>query len=121
MLLREAGGEVLEPLPCAVICTSATAFDPPTSLVLEVFTPGISSAMLKCVRPDGMVSMTSLLMTCCCRTPWTSTTGDSPVTVIVSSSAPTRSSAFTLAVNEPASSMPSRRDVLKPGSVKVTE
>ena len=50
----------------------------------------------------------------------TSTMGVSPVTVIVSSSDPTRISASTLAVNEPASTTPSRFTVLKPPSVKVT-
>ena len=50
----------------------------------------------------------------------TSTTGDSPVTVTVSSSAPTFISAATVSVTEPASSMPSRLTVLNPGSVKVT-
>ncbi len=46
--------------------------------------------------------------------------GDSPVTVIVSASSPTRSSALTVAVNVPVSSMPSRLKVLNPGSVNVT-
>ena len=50
----------------------------------------------------------------------TSTSGVSPVTVIVSSSAPTRRSASIFAVNEPASTTPSRLTVLKPGSVNVT-
>ena len=49
----------------------------------------------------------------------TSTTGDSPVTVMVSVTAPTLSSTLTVAVNEPVSSMPSRLNVLNPGSVKV--
>ena len=44
-----------------------------------------------------------------------STSGLAPVTVTVSSSAPTRMSAFTVAVNPPVSSMPSRLTVLKPG------
>ena len=46
--------------------------------------------------------------------------GVSPVTVTVSSIAPTRSSAFTAAVATPVSSMPSRFTVEKPGSVNVT-
>ena len=46
--------------------------------------------------------------------------GLAPVTVTVSSSAPTFMSAFTVAVNPDVSSMPSRLNVLKPGSVKVT-
>lgn len=49
-----------------------------------------------------------------------STTGASPVTVIVSSSAPTRISASTPTVAAPASVMPSRSTVLNPGRLKVT-
>ena len=50
----------------------------------------------------------------------TSTTGVSPVTVIVSATAPTFISALTLAVNEPVSATPSRFTVLNPGRLKVT-
>jgi hypothetical protein len=42
------------------------------------------------------------------------------VTVIVSSTEPTRSSALTVAVSEPVNSIPSRWTVLKPGSVNRT-
>ena len=65
--------------------------------------------------------MRSLLIVVCRRTLCVSTIGVSPVTVIVSASAPTFRSAFTAAVNEPVSSMPSRFTVLKPVSVNVTE
>src|SRR5678816_806950 len=51
----------------------------------------------------------------------TSTIGDSPVTVIVSSSEPTRRSALTVLVNVPVSSIPSRLTVLSPVNVNVTE
>ena len=51
----------------------------------------------------------------------TSTTGDSPVTVIVSSRPPTRISTGMVSVCEPVNSMPSRFTVLKPGSVTVSE
>src|SRR6476620_6368171 len=51
---------------------------------------------------------------------WTSTIGASPVTVMVSSTVPTRSSAFTAATNDPVSSMPSRRTLEKPVSEKFT-
>ena len=64
--------------------------------------------------------MISASSTCWRAVFWTSTTGDSPVTVIVSSTAPTRISALTDAVNVPVSSTPSRRTVLNPGSVMVT-
>ena len=49
-----------------------------------------------------------------------STMGDSPVTVMVSSSVPTLRSALTLAVKSEVSSMPSLTTVPNPGSVKVT-
>jgi hypothetical protein len=49
-----------------------------------------------------------------------STSGVSPVTVIVSSTAPTCMSALTAAVNPAVRTMPSRRKTVKPGSVKVT-
>ncbi len=47
---------------------------------------------------------------------WTSTIGDSPVTVTVSVTSPTRSSTFTVALNDPVSSIPSRFTVVKPCS-----
>ena len=56
----------------------------------------------------------------CLRTFWVSTSGVCPLTVMVSSSDPTRRSALTFAVNPAESSMPSRITVVKPGSVKVT-
>ena len=71
-------------------------------------------------RADGIAVMRSLLIVVCLRTLWVSTIGVSPVTVIVSASAPTFRSALTVAVNEPVSSMPSRLTVLKPVSVNVT-
>ena len=64
--------------------------------------------------------MTSLSIVISRRALCTSTIGDAPVTVTVSCTAPTRISASTVAVNEPVSSMPSRRDVLKPASENVT-
>ena len=51
---------------------------------------------------------------------WTSTRGLAPVTVIVSVTAPTRSSALMVAVKFPVISTPSRRTLLKPVSEKVT-
>ena len=58
--------------------------------------------------------MASLVVFC------VSTMGDSPVTVTVSSSAPTLMSALTFAVKPDVSSMPSRLTVANPASVKVT-
>jgi hypothetical protein len=50
----------------------------------------------------------------------TSTVGAWPLTVIVSATLPTVRSAFTVAVNVPRSSIPSRLTVLNPASVNVT-
>jgi hypothetical protein len=94
-------------------------FVPPTSCWF-VDTPGTRTARLFCNRPDGTASMMSLSSTRCCAVEDTSTTGASPETVIVSSRPPTRSSAFTVALNDPVSSMPSRLTVEKPGRLNVT-
>ena len=51
---------------------------------------------------------------------WTSTIGLSPVTVTVSSSVPTRMSAFTVETKSAGNSSCSRLNVLKPARVKVT-
>ena len=72
------------------------------------------------LRPVGSASITSRVMTVRDVIAWTSTTGDSAVTVIVSSTAPTFSSALTGAVKSDVSSMRSRLTVLNPGSVNVT-
>ena len=62
-----------------------------------------------------------MVTTVCVKVFWTSTIGDSPVTVTVSSIAPTRMSAFTGAVKFASSTTPSRFTVLNPWRVKVTE
>ena len=72
------------------------------------------------LRPVGMASSTSRVMTVRAVMLCTSTIGDSAETVIVSSSAPTLSSALIVAVKSAVSSTPSRFTTLKPGSVKVT-
>ena len=59
-------------------------------------------------------------MTVCLVVLCTSTSGASPVTVMVSATLPTFRSAFTVAANEPLSSIPSRFTVVKPVSVNVT-
>jgi len=64
--------------------------------------------------------MISLVSTAWRLAPCTSTTGVSPVTVIVSSTAPTRMSVLMVAVVEPVSSTPSRATLLNPVSVKRT-
>jgi hypothetical protein len=53
-------------------------------------------------------------------TPCVSTIGDWPLTVTVSASSPSASSAFTVAVNAALSSRPSRTSVPNPCSAKVT-
>jgi hypothetical protein len=50
----------------------------------------------------------------------TSTTGDAPETVTVSSRLPILSCAMMVAVNSDSSTIPSRRKWLKPGSENVT-
>src|SRR4051812_16003600 len=67
-----------------------------------------------------MASTTSLGITRCCVVPDTSTIGDSPLTVTVSVTEPTFISTLIVAVNEPASSTPSRLTVLNPESENVT-
>ena len=69
---------------------------------------------------DGSVSSRSFDITVCLRTFWVSTSGVAPLTVIVSATAPTWRSAFTVAVKPAVSSMPSRLTVLKPVIVNVT-
>ena len=72
------------------------------------------------LRPVGIVSRTSRVMTVRVVMLCTSTIGVSAATVIVSSIAPTLSSALTGAVKSAVNSTLSRRTVLNPGSVKVT-
>jgi len=69
---------------------------------------------------NGSVSRSSVDITVCFRTFCVSTSGVAPLTVIVSSRAPTWRSPFTFAVKPAASSMPSRLKVLNPVSVNVT-
>ena len=94
-------------------CTSDAA--PPATTVF-----GISVIRPAYARAAGMDVIRSLLITVCRRVLCVSTTGVSPVTVIVSVTAPTLRSAFTVAANEPSSSMPSRFTLLNPVSVNVT-
>ena len=88
----------------------------PTPPVADM--PGIRFWMPMTLREDGIAEMMSRSMICCVRALCTSTIGVSPVTVIVSSTVPTLSSAFTVATKVPDSSMPSRFTALNPGSVE---
>ena len=82
--------------------------------------PGITCDSVVSRPVPGMFSSVSRWNCVCCRVLWVSTSGASPVTVIVSSSAPTPMSALTVAVKFAGRVMPSRTKVLKPGSVNVT-
>ena len=89
---------------------------PPASPgVAPTVKPGMSAWMPLALRDDGMAVSTSLSRIVCTRALCTSTVGDSPVTVTVSSRLPTRRSAFTVATNSPRSSTFSRLTTLKPG------
>jgi hypothetical protein len=72
------------------------------------------------LRPVGIRSIASRLSTEVFAADVTSTTGEAPVTVMVSSSWPTPSSALSVAVNSDGSWRPSRRKVLKPVNENVT-
>ena len=87
-----------------------------TSDALPVATTvlGISVMRPPYARAAGIAAMRSLLMVVCRRTLCVSTTGVSPVTVIVSVTAPTRISVLTTAVKVRVSSIPSRLKVLNP-------
>jgi hypothetical protein len=69
----------------------------------------------------GSASSRSLDIRLCRRTFCTSTTGLAPLTVIVSATAPTRSSASTFAVKPAVNVMPSRTTWPKPARLNVTE
>src|SRR4051812_1295001 len=83
--------------------------------------PGVMLRMAPAARVTGSASMTSDLMMVSFRAFCTSTTGVSPVTVIVSSRPPTFISAAIVSVWVPESSTLSRLTVLKPGNVNVSE
>ena len=69
---------------------------------------------------DGSTDSNSPEITSCATAFCVSTRGLAPLTVMVSSSAPTRRSPFTVAVNPAVSTIPSRLTVLKPARLKVT-
>src|SRR5262245_55905609 len=81
--------------------------------------PGNTLAIDCTARPVGNKSTVSVLTCCDTCALWTSTMGEAPDTVMVSSTAPTRSSALTCAVKFVVSSMPSRLNAANPGSVNV--
>ncbi len=84
-----------------------------------VMVAGISCMTPAYARAAGSAVTMSLLNTVWRLTLCVSMIGLSPVTVTVSSSAPTFNSALMVAVNDPVSSIPCRLNVLKPVSVNV--
>ena len=82
--------------------------------------PGVAFSSAPAARVAGIVAISSCDITICRVAFCTSTTGVSPVTVIVSSRPPTRMSIGMVSVWLPVSWMPSRLTVLKPGSVNVS-
>ena len=105
--------------PCALSWFWCSPAVPPTSFWL-LNTPTVMMPSVDQFFEVGMLWITSSDTTCRRITFWVSTTGLSPVTVIVSSRLPTRSSALTLAVKAADSSMPSRRTGVNPTRVKIT-
>ena len=88
--------------------------------LLSTVTPGIAFSSEPYARVAGSAEIASAPMTVSRRVFCTSTTGESPVTVTVSSRAPTFNSTGMVSVAEPVSSMPSRLTVENPGSVNVS-
>ncbi len=81
---------------------------------------GINCIRLLYERVTGIDVITSLSIVVVRRTLWTSTMGDSAVTVKVSWSPPIFSSASIVATKEPDNATASRRTVLNPGNANVT-
>ena len=82
--------------------------------------PGTAASSAPYVRVAGRVLMMSLLSTFWRRALWVSTTGVSPVTVIVSATVPTRIWKLIGMTPEPVTSTPSRFTVLNPASATVS-
>jgi hypothetical protein len=98
--------------------TSRDSAPPPPT---EIAVPGIMMPTAWMLRPVGMASSTSLVITVRFVMLCVSTTGDSAETITVSSTAPTFMSLLTVAVKSEVSSIPSRLKTLKPGKVNVIE
>ena len=105
-------------MPWVIMTVCCAAVDRPTSGRFSLM-PTINCAVDCMLRPVGMASSTSVSSTSTRRVDCTSTTGASPETVIVSSRAPTDSSASTVTVKPAGSSWFSTMTVEKPGSVKL--
>jgi hypothetical protein len=83
-------------------------------------TPGISTPTVNGVRELGIAETISWSITACRVVDCTLTRGDSPVTVMVSCTAPSDRSALIVVTAVPLNTTPSRTTVLNPASVKVT-
>ena len=88
--------------------------------MFDALTAGTSAAIWIHEPPDGSSLNACAVTARVCAAVWTSTIGVSPVTVIVSATAPTFMSPFTCDVTPIDTSTPSRRMLLKPVSEKVT-
>ena len=97
---------------------------PPTSWLARPpvvrVTPGMRTPRLNMLRPVGSASACARVTTVWRVVDCRSTTGGSPVTVIVSDTLPTFMSALRVRLNDPLNSTPSRLTVLKPVSANVT-
>ena len=110
-----------ELLPCELMtsmCELPSA--PPTSRRPLKATEGISAAMFANDFPVGMIPNTSAVSARLWEALWTSTTGASPLTVMVSFKPPTARSALTVAVKFANTSTFVRTTVVKPASVNDT-
>ena len=106
-------------LPCTTEAVCANISDPPTSYFVMT-TAGAVRAIAQMSCRAGKVSISSRGITVWRRVDAVSSSGVSPVTVTVSSRAPTASSRSARAVTSAFTTMPAWTRVLKPTSVAVT-
>ena len=101
--------------------TALTEMVPATSmLAAATVAPGTTAANRPAFFPSGSACMTSCLNTVCCAVFVTSTSGASPLTVIVSLTAPTARSALTVEAADVCTVIPSRLSDENPCRVNVT-
>ena len=95
--------------------------DSAAPVVSPTLIPGVALSSAPAARVAGICCTVLLLSTVSFCALWTSTTGVSPVTVIVSATPPTFISTGIVIVEDPVNWMPSRLTVVKPESVKLSE
>ena len=101
--------------PCCV-----HALLPPTSM-RDIATPGVCAATAQASRePGSSASFSDVEVVADDRGRWMSTTGDAPLTVMLSATCPGLISALTVAVNPTLTRIPSRVIVPNPDSSKVS-